>query len=214
MADFSVIGAMIGTIVRMIIYIGVAVGAIAGSYFGYKFFQYKYECWIYTKRAKGGVKISVQKGGFFKLTGDAWIFKLRKNRQAKIKPPSNKFIHQAGRKMIIHFRNIGENQYIPFNPEFDDEAEEQHLQNVNYDENLSWYLSVVDLIRDRFDFKTFWDKYGQLTIVALMFVLVIVVIYLSYEFVGEQFGRGESLAKAIQSFVQSQGSNPIGGGAP
>ena len=201
MAYTDTLAGMAGTIASTLLYAALAVGGSIGAYFIYRFYQFKYEAHIYTKRAEGQSALVIDRGGFFKLAGDAWIFRLRKNRLAKIQPPANKFIWRVGKKNVIHLRNLGENQYIPFNPSFNEAKEEEYLQTVNYDENLSWYLSVVDLIRARFDWKTFMEKYGQYIVIFGLLVLVIVVVYLTYDFVGQQFGRAEGIAKAITQFL-------------
>jgi len=204
-------GEAIAKIMNMLIGISVVIVAIVGTWYGYKFKQYRYTCHIYTKRAEGESALTITKGGYFKAQGDAWIFKLRNNRHALVKPPANKYIWKIGRSSVIHLRNIGENQFIPFNPTFDTKSEETYLQKVDYDENISWYLSIIDLIKEHLSVQEFWEKYGSYIVIFASIVMCIVALYLTYEYATAGLGDVRGLTDALRGIMaQSAG----GGGAP
>ena len=209
----NIAGSLTGVIegiLQILLYLGVVAAVVVGSWFFWRYRAYRYKCLIYTKRAEGLSSLSRDRGAFIKLAGDTWIFKLLKNRNATIKPVDTKFIWKVGKDDVIHFRNLGENQYIPFNPTFETDEEEEYLMKVNYDENLSWYLGIIDFIKSKLDWKTFWDKYGHYVIILTLVMFTIIVIYLNFKFVSAEFSKAKSIAAAIDRFIQSSGA--LGGG--
>lgn len=202
MADFSAMIISIGMAslkgVITILFL-VFIGGIA--FFIWRQSQYKFTIVLFKKRADGKTEIVIDKGGFFKTwKGEAEVFRLRKNK-AIIKPIPNKHIEP---KSIILMRYIGENQYFPFSILFNEGKENQLIMDIDYDENMSWYLSTMDLLREAFSLKNWMARNWQYISAVLVIFMTIIAIALVLQFatdVGTTIGGNAAatnrLAEAI-----------------
>lgn len=175
----------------------------------YKYKQYKFTVVLFKKRANGQTEVSFDKGGYFKThKGEAEVFRLRKNKQLIIKPVLNKYIYPNN---LIFLRYVGEKQYFPFNFSFDEDTENDFIQELDYEENISWYLSTRELIRETFSLSNVWEKYGVYIMAMLSFIMVIITIYLILKYAKDVTGAiqfdAEQTSKLMEWIKATKGGD-------
>jgi hypothetical protein len=210
MVDLSVI---INPLLRTVGYGGLLVAMAVAGWFIYHLNKFKYTCIIYEKRAEGRSQIFMDRGAFVKLKSGDFIFQLLKRRH-KIKPPDNKYIFPLKTKNVIHLRHLGSDIYIPFNPDFPETEEDEFLMKLDYDETLSWNLSMKERLKTALDFRTMWEKYGMLIISMIAFLMTIAAIYLILQFAEGTIADLTGSVREQTSFLQDLFTKQATEGAP
>lgn len=205
--DFN---SLLSPLISVLIWGAVIIVMCVVGYFVYIYSKYKYTCLIYEKRGEDKSQLIMDKGGFFKLAGGDWVFKFMKRRH-NIKPPDSKHIWIVGKRNTIHFRHLGSDLYQPFSPKFYTEDEEDFLQNIDYDESLSWGVNTRERLKVALDLKNIWEKYGMLIVSFVTFLMVIVVIYLLLKFVRGTVGDVTGAVKQQTNFLKSIFESAMGG---
>lgn len=141
-----------------------------------------YECFIWEKRAGDTCHITgtdrlIRKSANYGKEKYYWF------KKAKIEtiPPLNEHVLRFNKKEYAFYRKIDDYSYLPMKPLIDEEN--LNFVPMDYDVNV---LLVQALDRREKVYKLkkeFWEKYGLMISIALVIMLVIVVIYMTFDFI-------------------------------
>jgi len=99
--------------------------------------------------------------------------------------------------------------YIPLHKALKYEIE---FKPISYDVNMM-RINEIDSLDKMFEKKKdFWQKYGSMIIIGGGIVMVIVITYMSFEYmqnvIGQTLGAADKVAGPLQAIVEKLGGNP------
>lgn len=177
--DFGAIGSGIVTGVYWAFALGVG-GVLA--FFAYRYFQWnvrviihrgrdEIKTWGKEIRKKGGKVLGFKIKGYKKYTGG--------------KVPEDYFtqeiygLGQSKRRKKVHFKMTAEGDLIPQRPVDDyDGADWQMLSNPA----IQSFANTLDDIEEEFDVRGFWEKYGQMVMMAGLAAIMLVAFFFAGDF--------------------------------
>jgi len=182
---------LVSTVIYALVGIVIIAAVAVGVYYLINFLKYKYKVVIFSKRGNG-IKTVYDKGAMIKTKDDIWYLRLLKHK-TMIKPPDNKFISSDN---TIYLRHLGEDLYFPFNLNFDDKTELITIENIDYDETLTWFFSFKKLIKEKYAYKDFLEHYMPIISVSVIMFVFLIGVYFMSKNITEYLAFGQRLISA------------------
>ena len=126
----------------------------------------------------------------------------------KIKLPDNLYHSMTTKgKKFIEMLKVSKNIYLPIVLESDTGIEKY----VDDDSYVEWLAEDIENDYKKFQFKSFWDKYGSFLMTAGMMVIVLMIIVVTFKYSNEHVESSKIVAEAFVNAAQQMSQQCVSG---
>jgi len=158
---------------------------IVGAWFFMKQNKFKTDVIILSRRAGQVNKVFRDKGGFFKDKDGKEVFKLRNLKRTIPPPPNECMLLDSKGKNVVFLNQLTQYQLHPAILSVTD-VDINGVQLTPVDaEDIAWVLQSIQRVDEFSGIKSMLERYMPLIIIGVTGVIIIVLIYLTIDYVKE-----------------------------